>query len=167
VPPQPGAAGSAIDRWAAFEAEHFADRWRMLMRGEAKQAEASDNPGDRDRNEVLWGTPKTNPRIAKLLYKLPIRWTEKTVGMGDLEYDATKVVPVLIYPHPSNPKRYVVINSGLTFREAHDRTNSLQNPKLGDWAFIDVTEPPTDEAPGKVLASGFFDENWRYVPNSK
>jgi hypothetical protein len=79
-----------------------------------------------------------------------------------MKLDAKKVVPMLIYPNPANPTRYVVINGGLTFREAHDRTNSLQNPKLGDWAFIDVTEPPTDEAPGKVLASGFFNEAWEY-----
>ena len=84
--------------------------------------------------------------------------------MGDLKFDAKKVVPMLIYPDPRDPSRYVVINSGLTFREGHDRTNSLQNPKLGDWAFVDVTEPPTDAIPGKVLATGFFDEEWKYVP---
>jgi hypothetical protein len=155
---------NAIDRWAAFEAQHFADRWRYLMRGEAIEAEAYPNPESIRQNYVLWGTPRSNPAIARLLDKLPIKWTESTVGMGDLEFDATKVVPVLIYPNPDNPQHYVVINSGLTFREAHDRTNSLQNPKLGDWAFIDITQPPTDEAPGKVLASGFFDENWQYVP---
>jgi len=158
---------SAIDRWVEFEADHFADRWRMLMRGETRTAITVGDPAKINRNYVLWGTPKTNPAIAAILAKLPIKWTDETVGMGDLEFDAAKVVPVLIYPNPSNPQHYIVINSGLTFREAHDRTNSLQNPKLGDWAFIDVTQPPTDEFPGKVLASGFFDENWRYVPQKK
>ena len=55
----------------------------------------------------------------------------------------------------------VVINSGLTFREAHDRTNSLQNPKLPDWAILDITQPPNDETAGKVVEADFFDEHWK------
>jgi hypothetical protein len=156
VKPTKSSDGSLVDRWVDFESQHFLDRWRMLMRGEA--------PTRGTGNEVLWGTPSTNPKIKAIVDKLPIEWNDKTVGLGDLQFDATKVVPMLIYPNPNDPTKYVVINSGLTFREAHDRTNSLQNPKLGDWAFVDVTEPPTDEAPGKVLAAGFFDEEWQYVP---
>ena len=68
---------------------------------------------------------------------------------------------MMIYPNPLNPKKYVVLNSGPTFREAHDRTNSLQNPKLGDWAIIDVTQPPDAESPGRIVAAGFFDERWQ------
>jgi predicted esterase len=162
--PKFGISDGPVDRWVEFERLHAVVRWEELMRGHVLYAAQREGA---DINAVLWGTPATNPEIAKILDRLPIKWTDKTVGMGDLEFDATKVVPVLIYPHPKNPNRYVVINSGLTFREAHDRTNSLQNPKLGDWAFIDITQPPTDEAPGKVLASGFFDENWQYVPQPK
>jgi hypothetical protein len=69
-------------------------------------------------------------------------------------------VPVCIYPNPLNAARYVVLNSGLTFREAHSKTNSLQNPKLPDWAVIDISVPADDSQPGKVLAAGFFGEQW-------
>ncbi|MBA4018410.1 MAG: hypothetical protein C0483_14685 [Pirellula sp.] len=160
---------SAVDRWALIESRHFWSRWDLLMRGEPRAKTVSNlSEGDGARlsetdNLVLFGTPQSNPLIAHVLDKLPIKWTGKTVGMGDLEFDATKVVPVLIYPNPLNPAKYVVLNSGLTFREAHDKTNSQQNPKLPDWAFVDVTQPPTDEYPGKVLAAGFFDEEWKYV----
>jgi hypothetical protein len=54
-----------------------------------------------------------------------------------------------------------VFNSGPTFRESHDRTNSLQNPKLPDWAVIDVSVPPDGNLPGKVAAAGFFNEEWK------
>ncbi len=54
----------------------------------------------------------------------------------------------------------MVINSGLTFREASDRTNSLQNPKLPDWAVIDLAKDPDGEAPGGIAAAGFFTESW-------
>lgn len=159
---------SPVDRYLAFEAQHFIDRWRMLMRGEPRVRTASQvDKIDRDENLmnlILWGTPKSNPMIARALSNSPLTWTDEVVGMGNLKFDPKQVVPVMIQPRSDFAQSYFVINSGLTFREAHDRTNSLQNPKLGDWAFIDISEPPTDEAPGKVLVSGFFDEEWKYVP---
>jgi hypothetical protein len=66
-----------------------------------------------------------------------------------------------IYPNPDNAPRYMVLNSGPTFREAHDRSNSLQTPKLPDWAVIDLSQPPDDKVPGKIAAAGFFDEQWQ------
>ena len=58
----------------------------------------------------------------------------------------------------------MVINSGLTFREAHDKTNSLQNPKLPDWAVIDLNQPKTSQAPGGIADAGFFGEAWEWKP---
>jgi hypothetical protein len=166
VRPETPLQPTAIDRWAEFESMHFAERWAELMRGDPKiavAAEVDDETID-NRALILWGTPKSNSLIAKVLDKLPIRWTEKTVGIGNLEFDATKVVPVLIYPNPLNPQQYVVLNSGLTFREGWDHTNSQQNPKLPDWALVDITQPPTEQLPGKIVAAGFFDEEWKFDP---
>ena len=67
----------------------------------------------------------------------------------------------MIYPNPLNPDRYIVLNSGPTYREEHDRTNSQQIAKLPDWAVIDITVPPTGRVPGNVVDVGFFDENWQ------
>jgi predicted esterase len=166
VPPEPTPNAAGIDRWAHFESQHSLNRWTELMRGDALRRPAAEvgKVEIETSNLILWGTPRSNPLIAKVLNKLPIRWTEKTVGIGDLEFDATKVVPVLIYPNPLNRDKYVVLNSGLTFREGHDGTNSQQNPKLPDWAMIDVTEPPSELFPGKVVAAGFFDEEWKFDP---
>ena len=47
------------------------------------------------------------------------------------------------------------------FREFDDANNSLQNPKLGDWAVIDLSIPPGNRWPGKIAAAGVFDEEWR------
>jgi hypothetical protein len=69
-------------------------------------------------------------------------------------------VPVLTYPALKSAGFELVINSGLTFREAHDRTNSLQNPKLPDWAILDITQPRNGETAGKVVAADFFDDRW-------
>jgi hypothetical protein len=49
----------------------------------------------------------------------------------------------------------------MTFREAHDSTNSQQIPKLTDWAVIDLSQPPDNRQPGRIAAAGFFDELWQ------
>jgi len=67
-------------------------------------------------------------------------------------------VPVLIYPNPLNPRRYVVINSGHTFGDADFRgTNAWLYPRLGDYAVL--------TANGSVEVSGFFDEQWQLRKN--
>ena len=65
-------------------------------------------------------------------------------------------MPVLIYPNPLNPKHYVVLNSGFTFREYDYLNNARQVPKLPDYAVIDVRTPPSSRLPGKVVTAGFF-----------
>ena len=130
---------------------------------------------------VLWGDAKSNPLIATLLKhpKTPLQWDAKQVKMGAESFDAATHVPLMVLPNKSIERvrlvddgkgnestetaaiGLVLINSGLTFREAHDRTNSLQNPKLPDWAILDITQPPTAEAAGKVVAADFFDERWQ------
>ena len=70
-------------------------------------------------------------------------------------------VPVMIYPNPKNPNRYVVLNSGFTYRENAYLNNARQVPKLPDWAMIDLITPPDSLWPGKIVSADFFDENWR------
>ena len=66
----------------------------------------------------------------------------------------------MIYPNPLNPKRYVVLNSGFTFREADYLSNARQTPKLPDYAIVDISVPPDYRRPGRVVLAGFFGENW-------
>jgi hypothetical protein len=40
--------------------------------------------------------------------------------------------------------------------------NSMQNPKLPDWAVVDAAGPPPSATlPGAVLGAGFMDERWQ------
>ncbi len=68
---------------------------------------------------------------------------------------------IAIYPNPLNPDRYVVLNSGFTYREYDDLNNARQVPRLPDWAVVDVKTPPDARFPGKVVAADFFGEDWR------
>ncbi len=103
--------------------------------------------------------------LAKIADKLPIKWTDKGVTVGDKTYEAGTHVPVLIYPNPLNPKKYVVLNSGFTFREYDYLNNARQVSKLPDYAVIDITTPPNSRYPGKVVRAGFFGEKWELLAN--
>jgi predicted esterase len=167
VLPDRNVSPTAVDRWVQSEAEHFLVRWRSLMRGDVlvkKVTEITDQDL-KESNLVLWGTPRSNTLTATIVHSRELgevlTWNERVVKIGNQEASADKSVPVLCYPNPLNPNRYVILNSGLTFRESHDRTNSLQNPKLPDWAILDVTEPPNAETAGRVIAADFFDNQWK------
>lgn len=161
LPDKPGAV-PAVDAWVRSEAAAQQSRWRSLMRGDvrAKPASAVTDADIRNFNLIVWGDAASNEITNKILPHLPVEWTATTVKANGQTWSAKDHLPVLIYPNPLNPARCVVLNSGLTFREAHSKTNSLQNPHLPDWAVLDITHPPDAESPGKVEAAGFFNEQW-------
>ncbi len=136
------------------------------MRGDARVKDDSQiNDADiASSNLVLWGDPQSNSTLAKLADKLPIRWEGEKIVVGDRTYLASDHVPILIFPNPLNPKKYVVLNSGFTYREYDDLNNARQVPRLPDWAIVDVNTPPNSRFPGKVVAADFFDESWKLKP---
>lgn len=102
--------------------------------------------------------------LARIADTLPIRWGKEQIAVGEQTFDAATHVPVLIYPNPLNPRKYVVLNSSFTYREYDYLNNARQTPKLPDWAIIDLCEPAGSRRPGKVVAADFFDERWRLKP---
>jgi len=69
----------------------------------------------------------------------------------------------MIYSNPLNPTKYVVLNSGFTFREYAYSNNALQIAQLPDYAIVDLTTPPDERRPGKIVTAGFFGENWQLL----
>lgn len=165
VLPDGKSSSPAVDAWVEAESEHFIRRWRSLMRGDVRVVKASEIKDVIDAGKtqslILWGTPESNSCLKQIADKLPVKWNAEKVSIGAQSFDAKTHVPLLTYPALQSAGFEVVINSGLTFREAHDRTNSLQNPKLPDWAILDIAQPPTAEIAGKVMAADFFDERWQ------
>lgn len=158
TPSMPGVAA-----WVASEQKHAITEWRRQFRGEA-QVRADKDVTDADiaaSNLVLWGDPGSNAVLARIADKLPVRWTADGVVAGGQRFDARTHAPVLIYPNPLNPRKYVVLNSGFTFREFDYLNNARQIPKLPDYAVVDTTTPPNDRYPGKIATAGFFDEDWK------
>jgi pimeloyl-ACP methyl ester carboxylesterase len=163
VKPSHPALNAKLEEWTKHELYHASTQWRAIFRGEAREKndhELSD--GDiAAHNLVLFGDPSSNAVIAKIAEKLPIKWTRDQITLKDKTYPAAGHALILIYPNPLNPTKYVVLNSGFTFREADHRTNSRQIPRLPDYAVIDLATPPNDQWPGKVREAGFFNESWQ------
>jgi hypothetical protein len=158
VPPKGVPMHKVAAVYAGESLQRFGREWDKWMRGKLP------SEGDEKTSHlVLFGDPGCNPRLAEILPKLPITWTDRELIVNGVKYDPHTHVPVLIYPNPNNPERYVVINSGHTFHEADFRgTNALLYPRLGDWAVLKPTPTRDDPTAAEVVAAGLFDENWKF-----
>ncbi len=162
VRPTGPALNDKVGKWAVAEMKHAVDHWRRQFRGEARVKDDRDVT-DADiaaHNLVLWGDPSSNALLAKIAARLPIPWNKDGIRLGTRSYEAGHHVPVLIYPNPLNPRRYVVLNSGFTFREYDYLNNARQVPKLPDYAVVDIDKPATSRVPGGIVTAGFFTETW-------
>ena len=153
-----------VGEWSKSECDLAIAGWRRVFRGDARVKDDTAIKADdiANANLVLWGDPGSNSVLAKILPKLPLTWTRENLAIGTQKVSAADHAPILIFPNPLNPQRYVVINSGFTFRMGSRTSNSLQTPKLPDWAVIDLNTPPDEQWPGLVVDAGFFDERWQF-----
>jgi hypothetical protein len=154
---------AAVGNWVNAEQTRAIKEWRRQFRGEprVRQDRLLTEQEIAEHNLVLWGDPASNAILARLADRLPIRWNQQGVTVARQSFPADSHALIAIYPNPLNPRRYVVLNSGFTFREYDYLNNARQTPKLPDWAVIDTRTPPDAHAPGKVVAADFFDERWQ------
>jgi hypothetical protein len=143
----------AVAAWVAAEEKRAIAEWRRQFRGDAQVRDDKDitDSDIASSNLILWGDPGSNRVLARIAGKLPIQWPA----------DSARAL-ILIYPNPLNPKKYVVLNSGFTFREADYASNAMQTPKLPDFAIVDTTTPAGAKWPGKIVQAGFFNEEWQW-----
>jgi Prolyl oligopeptidase family len=158
----------SVNNYALESRNRFAEEWRHYFRGQVPiKADTEVTPEDvRSKNLILFGDPGSNSWIAKTLPKLPLKWTPEKLTLGGHDYPAANHVPALIAPSPlpGGEQRYIVLNSGHTFRAAElSKVNYLLFPRWGDWAVLRI-DPKRDAAPHaeeQVLRAGYFDEDFR------
>jgi hypothetical protein len=165
VRPTGGAWSESVGRWVAAEMAHATNHWRRHFRGDAR---VKDDVAVTDQeiaahNLILWGDPSSNRVLSGILGKLPVQWDAGSLKLGHQSFASTDHLPVLIFPNPLNPKKYVVLNSGFTFREYDYLNNARQVPKLPDYAIVNVRVPATSRTPGEIAAAGFFNEDWEWT----
>lgn len=175
VKPSEKSPHARVNEWVDAELNHAIDQWRKQFRGNPriKMDKEVTEADIANHHLILWGVPASNSVLKKIVEKLPIQWADGKVvkrplpfGKGELEgakgYDADTHVPILIYPNPLNQSKYVVLNSGFTFREYAQLNNARQVPMLPDWAIVDITTKPNSQWPGKIADAGFFGEMWEW-----
>jgi dienelactone hydrolase len=161
VKPSGSSKNTLFDKWSKAEMNRFIEQWRMQFRGDpVVKMDNEIATADMASNLILFGDVQSNKLIAKLNARLPIKWTANNIQAGTATYTAKDHGLIMIYPNPLNPKHYIVLNSGFTFREDAYLNNSKQIPMLPDWAVVDLNIPPDFVHPGKVEDAGFFDERW-------
>ena len=149
-----------VDRWTRSELEHFVAEWRRQFRGDAVVKDDIDITED-DHSKyhlILFGDTASNAVMKSVVNQLPIEWTDQQISIGGQKFNAADHAPAMIYPNPLNPDRYIVLNSGFTYREYAYLNNARQVPKLPDWAIVDLKTPPDSLWPGKIVDANFFDE---------
>jgi hypothetical protein len=166
VRPTGKSTNPAGTQWAEAEMKHAINEWHRQLRGDArvKDDTAITDEDIASSNLILWGDAESNAIIKRIAGDLPIKWQGTNIVVDKATYPAADHVPVFIYPNPLNPKHYVVINSGVTWREADLSSNAKQVPRLPDWAVIDIRSPHDATYPGKVKAADFFGEKWELNP---
>jgi hypothetical protein len=152
-----------VQRWINREVEYFKSRWTRLMRGDLQVVLDRDLTEDQIKscNLICFGDFSSNRFLFNIAERLPIEWSREKLVVGDRQFDPVKHAAAFCYPNPVNPARYVVVNSGMTFREFSNVSNSRQIAMLPDWAVLDVSADDDSIYAGEIAAQGFFDESWK------
>lgn len=157
-----------IAKWSEAALAEFKAIWRKAGRGQIPVKNDADVTQDdiQSRHLILLGDGGSNSLIAKLLagedcaHSLPISWTAEEVSLGSAKELGATCVPVLIYPNPLMPERYVVINGPAKpwsrTGQATDKEVGVTLPVLGDFALLEIGE----DLHARPVFAGFFDENW-------
>lgn len=162
VLPSGESSDKAFQSWAMAEAEHAMLHWRQQFRGDIRFKVDLDVTSNEinSANLILFGDPESNKVIRLIERDLPVRWDDESIVLGNASVPRRGHAPVMIYPNPLNPDRYIVLNSGFTYREYDYLNNARQTPKLPDWALVDIRAGATTQLPGIIKSAGFFDESW-------
>ena len=153
---------ASTGRWVETELAHFVTHWRSQFRGEISVRDDVSITDEEmsEANLILWGDPSSNKIIARVAPSLPLQWSKASVDIAGEHFAAASHLPALVYPNPLAPERYVVLNSGFTYREYDYLNNARQVAKLPDWAVLNTASKPTSRRSAEVKAAGFFGEAW-------
>lgn len=164
VLPTGASASPELARWVESESKDAIAQWWRQFRGEVRVKRDVDVTSEdiQECNLILWGDPSSNRLLARIHENLPLSWDKTQFAFDGKRYSTSSHTPVFVYPNPLNPERYIVINSSFTFSEFSGGSNSLQIPKLPDWAVIDLSIPRSERHPQGVVNAGFFNESWQF-----
>lgn len=173
VEPTGKAWSPLVTTWSAFQLERMKNEWCSRNRGFLPVKKDTEiTPEDRKRYHlILLGDPGSNQELAKVLsqagkssFSVPLRWSRDEIEFMGTRYAGENHVPVVVYPNPQSPDRYVVIN-GRYFAEdryasflPREDSDDKPAPVVGDFAILELPSDPQEKE--TMVLGGFFDEKW-------
>jgi len=164
--------GSTGDAWdkkiVKGEAERWMRQWRRRYQT-VPRAKFDVNVTGEDIdafNLVLFGGPAHNLIVRRINDRLPVRFGDDTVLVGNTEYTGQGLGLKSIYPNPENPNRTVVVFGAVDWKGMWQISHRfgtwfdwmpLDNRQWFDYCVFD------DQTQGFETFQdvGFFDEDWR------
>ncbi|HUQ68018.1 MAG TPA: hypothetical protein VM165_00760, partial [Planctomycetaceae bacterium] len=152
-----------LNDWTGWTLDRFRGEYDEWLRAElpvVKDTQVTDELIE-SKNLILFGDPGSNAVLARVVDKLPIKWTKSAIEINGKSYPTESHGVPLVFPNPLNPHRYVVVNSGHTFHEAEFKGSNAQlYPRLGDAAVIAFRRDDKGYSES-VLWSDVFDSRWQ------
>jgi pimeloyl-ACP methyl ester carboxylesterase len=145
---------SVAGQYATQELARFSVMFAKEYRGDARtKADTAVTDADiANNNLILFGDPGNNHLLARVLERLPLRWTKDSFTLAGKTYTAANHIPVMIYPNPLNPKHYIVLNSGLS---------AQRGDAFGDYAILKGSPDANGKIAMASVDGGVFNESWQ------
>ncbi len=154
--------GKQIDNFVRY---YFGpgDGYEIMHTGFDRKADADVSDADiAQRNLVIFGDPSKNKLLARLVDKLPVKYTGEGFEIGGKSYKNSAQGLMMIYPNPLNPQRYVLLVPEVMGKcDALGITHvSIELCYLGDWLVIEPQKHWPERIWAFPIASGSFDSQW-------
>lgn len=159
-----GAWSPTGQKWADAELGRFQEGFDSYFRGRLPVVDDAQLTARqvKDSNLYLFGDPGSNSVIRRIVSRLPIRWDREGFKIAGKIYSSAEHIPVMVFPNPENPRRYVVLNMGMTFsRTDWNGSNARQYAHLPDYAVLRIGQGEhNDNHRDHAVLTGFFNERW-------
>ncbi len=158
-----GTAGSAAENEAnAKLAAEVANDWTLYAEGYPTVIDDHQVTPEmmQQFGLVLFGLPETNHITARIAGRIPLRISRELIVLPDgKQFENRDLGLIMTAPNPLAPERYVLIYNGVHWGEG--RSPSHRFDRLPDFA-VYTAETMPNTGINRYLATGFFDQRWRY-----
>jgi len=156
----------------AQKAEAFAQLWRQWQHQPLRVFEdtAIGSAELAEYSLILIGGADANAVTRSLASQLPLEIGADAVTIDGRRIPATDAVAQMIYPHPLNEQRYVMVVAATSAAGMHFWKPALVHPSIGfglsggDWLVQDGRRLPIGESAALqqlLVAHGTFDQQWK------
>jgi len=157
----------------AAKADTLADLWERWQHVKPRLFRDTEiSVADQRRYSLLLlGGPADNSVTAKLAAKLPLKVTGDSVTVDGRRFTATDAVAQMLYPHPQNDQRYLLLvqptsAAGLRFWNPQQYWHALNGFPMNfwDWTIVDGRHAiqQSGQFPDRGwVAAGVLDMHWK------